>query len=727
MELTGFSYNPMAQKIVEICRRKTQNNNEMFFHIQVAYFLGKVASLMGTKIQSPLVGTIPVNVYAINLAPSGFGKNMSTNIIERQILGEFKKTFMGKTYKASADVTMDTIAAERSNLTGQPYDEILSNLKREFTKAGHFSYSFDEATAPAIKQTRHRILLSGCGALNLEIDEIGLNISRSVEALTSYLELYDVGLIKPKLTKNTNDSIRDEELDGCTPSNMLMFGTPAYLLNGAEEENLFMSLLETGYARRSFFGYADLSDIEPIDENVSIESIYDELTAVKHDGEIDTLRYFFRDLADASFLNRVIPVPKDVDIEILRYQTHCRKCAEAISPYEEIRKAEMTHRHFKAMKLAGVYAFIDKSPEVQMEHLHAAIHLTEKAGECFDAIMKRDKPHIRLAKYIVEMNRELTAADLIEKLPFYKRASMAIKKELMSLARAWGYSNNIIIKQYMQEGIDFYTGEALEPTDLNKLIMAYSSDWTNNYMNAEAPFDSLELLMCQPDMYYINHFLKGGDDGNGHRRMENCIEGFNMIILDPDDTNISPAMATELLKDYVHFIYTTKSNTTNGLYSYRIILPTNYRVCLDSEDFSEFMENVYRALPFEVDTATKDRARRWGTCGGASVIRNADGELFDILPFIPKTSRNAEFNDTMKDLSDFSSVERWFAQRTANGNRNHMMLKFALMLVDSGMSLEEVRKAVFSFNDKLKPSLPKDEINKTIMVTVSGKYAGITP
>lgn len=723
MDITGFDFNPMAQKIVNICRRKTQNNNEMFFHIQVAYFLGKIASLMGTKVESPLLGTLPVNVYAINLAPSGFGKNLSTNIIERGILGDFKKTFMGKTYKASADVTLDNIAAERSTNTGEPIAEILANLKNEFRKAGHFSYSFDEATAPAIKQARHRILLSGCGALNLEIDEIGLNINRSVEALTSYLELYDAGLIKPKLTKNTNDSIRDEEIDGCTPSNMLMFGTPAYLLNGSEEENLFMSLLETGYARRSFFGYADLSDIEPVSEDTPIEQVYRELTATKHDGEIDTLRYFFKDLADASMLGRTIPIPQDVDIEILRYQQHCRKRAEDISVYEEIRKSEMTHRYFKAMKLAGAYAFIDKSPEMTIDHLQAAIHLTEEAGKCFDAIMKRDKPHVRLAKYIAYCDRDLTNADLIEKLPFFKRASVAIKKELLSLARAYGYSNNIIIKQFMQEGIDFYRGETLEPTNLDELIISYSTDSTQHYTNDLAPLNQLDQLCCQSNMFFLNHHLKNGDDGNGYRQMDNCIDGFNTIILDPDDTSLSPYAASQLLKEYKHFIYTTKSNTQDGLYSYRIVLPMNYVLKLDNEDFAEFMDNVYAALPFDVDTKTKDRARRWATVGGAATILNEDGELFDILPLIPKTSRNVEFADHMKSLGDFNNVERWFAQRTMNGNRNQMMLKFALMLVDTGtMELDEVREAVYSFNSKLKPSLTKDEINRSIMVTVANRY-----
>ena len=59
----------------------------------------------------------------------------------------------------------------------------------------------------------------------------------------------------------------------------------------------------------------------------------------------------------------------------------------------------------------------------------------------------------------------------------------------------------------------------------------------------------------------------------------------------------------------------------------------------------------------------------------------------------------------------------------ASGNRNNQMIKFALALVDSGMNLIEVQKAVLSFNDKLSNKLAEDEINSTIMVTVGKRLS----
>jgi hypothetical protein len=61
-------------------------------------------------------------------------------------------------------------------------------------------------------------------------------------------------MVKPKLTKNTNENIRIEDIDGKTPTNMLLFGTPSMVFDGGQVESLFQKMLETGYARRCLFG-----------------------------------------------------------------------------------------------------------------------------------------------------------------------------------------------------------------------------------------------------------------------------------------------------------------------------------------------------------------------------------------------------------------------------------------------------------------------------------------
>ena len=77
----------------------------------------------------------------------------------------------------------------------------------------------------------------------------------------------------------------------------------------------------------------------------------------------------------------------------------------------------------------------------------------------------------------------------------------------------------------------------------------------------------------------------------------------------------------------------------------------------------------------------------------------------------------------MKELKDLNSLERWFAERMVMGNRNNQMIKYAMALVDSGMTYPEVEKNVFAFNDKLSSGLSKTELASTVLRTVARKLS----
>ena len=93
-DLSSAAYHPITEQIVDVLCKKTLNNNRLFFRVQVSYFLAKMASNMRCTLDTLDRGKLPVNVYVLNLAPSGSGKGHSINIIEGQFLSQFKKTFL---------------------------------------------------------------------------------------------------------------------------------------------------------------------------------------------------------------------------------------------------------------------------------------------------------------------------------------------------------------------------------------------------------------------------------------------------------------------------------------------------------------------------------------------------------------------------------------------------------------------------------------------------------
>lgn len=713
IDLTGVTHHPAITEIVDVLCNKTQNTDRGFFQTETAYFLAKMASSMRAVICTKDRGEIPVNLYALALATSGYGKGHSVAIIEEEIMKPFRKRFMDDTLQILAEQNLWIIARERAARNGNDEQEEFDKALREFMAAGAFPFTFDSGTPPAVKQLRHKLLLANCGSINLQIDEIGSNLITNTDVLTLFLELFDQGRVKQKLIKNTADNTRTEEIEGKTPTNMLLFGTPSKLFDGSMTEDHFYSFLDTGYARRCIFGLG--MHHKRASEVLTPEETYRRLTEPGNNAAVNKWAMSFHKLADPSMFGWKMEVPDDVGIRNIQYRMACERFADNLPEHEEIRKAEIAHRYFKALKLAGAFAFIDQSSEIEMGHLMSAILLVEESGAAFQQILSREKAYVKLAKYIADVGEDVTHADLHEALPFYSRGNAA-RNELMTLATAWGYKKHIVIKKSFVDGIEFFRGEKLQETNLDEIRVAYSDHWAYNYLGEAVPFDKLHVMTQAPGIHWTNHHFK-----NGHRAEENVLVGFNLVAIDVDG-GVSLETVHELLKEYKFLTYTTKRHNPDGEHRFRLMLPINYNLELDSDEYKEFMNSLMTWLPFQTDESANQRSKKWESYDGGTYHYNLEGELLDALDFIPKTSRNEQYRAQNKELQSLDNLERWFAVRIASGNRNNQMIKFALALVDSGMSLLDVGTQVHAFNKKLNTPLTEDEIDTTIMTTVAKKY-----
>ena len=705
-DLDKLEHHPLTEQVVKVLIDKTQSNNPLFFRVLVAYYFAKIASMMRCTIKSAhSKQPLPINVYAVNLAVSGAGKGMSTDILEEQVLNQFRERFIEETLPIIAEGNLPKIAHKRAARKGTDPDDELERIQREYDALGPFPFSFDSGTVPAVKQMRHKLLMAGAGSICFEMDEMGSNLLGNADVLTLFLELFD-GKAKQKLVKDTADSKRSEEIHGKTPTNMLLFGTPSKLLSGGKVEDEFYSMLDTGYARRCIFGY---SRENPKNLALSADEIYDMLTATDTDTFIEDLSDQIGELADMINFNKSLTVSREVSLHLIEYKLHCEKRAYQLGDHNEIRKSEMAHRFFKTLKLAGAYAFIDGSHEITEDHLYNAIALIEASGDAFDKLLTRDRPYVKLAKYIADVGREVTHVDMMEDLPFYPKAASQ-RSDMLSLAITYGYQNNIIIKKSFQDGIEFLSGESLKETDLDEMIISYGTHAAFNYMNEKVPFDKLDKLTQADGYHWVNHHVV-----DGHRCEDKMVSGFNMVVIDVDG-EVDLSTAQLLLKDYKALYYTTKSHTPQ-VNRFRIMLPISHVLKLDSKDFKEFMNNIYEWLPFECDDGTGQLSRKWASHTGS--CQYIDGDLLDALQFIPKTTRNDERKQRILDTQSLSNLERWFVNHTGSGNRNKQLLKYAMVLVDAGKDWNDVRHAVVDLNQKIPDKLDESEIMATIMSTVS--------
>jgi len=716
-DLKTVPYNPTSEEIVDVLCQKTQNDNRDFFRISVAYFLCKMAGCMRINVKTHDRGVLPVNLYAINLASSGYGKGHSTNIIEDHVINQFRERFMGETFGLIAEKELAKLAVKRAIQNDCTEDEALAAIKKEYNTQGHQVFSFDSATPAAIKQVRHKFLMAGCGSINMEIDEIGSNLVEGADAFKTMLELYDVGKIKQKITKNTAENTRSEEIEGRTPTNCLMYGTPAKLLDGGKVEQELVSMLDTGYGRRSFFGFA--KDM-PSQSVLTPEERYDLLTNGNTDAFFQSISDDFGELADIDNYGRVLLMTKETSILVMEYQDYCVDRARKMADHQQIQQAEITHRYFKSLKLAGAYAFMDGSHEVTADHFYAAVRLSEDSGAALNAILTREQNYVKLAKYVCSIDREVTHADLTEQLPFYK-GNAGFKADMLTLAIAWGYRNNKVVKKSYVDGIEFLSGDELGETDLDNITLSYSDHAAYNYsdgLDEECAFSDIGELTKLDDMHWTtHHFL---DD---HRCGANVIPGFNLLVLDVDE-GVDIATVQLLMADYTYHIYTTKRHQTFDAETqiqhgdrFRVVIPLNYQLNLSEEDYHEFMVNISQGLPFAIDEGTFQRCKKWLTNDGEQF--DNEGMLFDALPFIPKTTKNEARQQTVVDQASLNNMERWFMGSTGTGNRSNQLVKYALMLVDAGKNVNEVTETVLDLNKKLPTPMPEAEVMATIIVSAS--------
>lgn len=703
-------HHPAMSELVDLLCHRTGNVNRDFFQAEVAYFLGLIPSSMRATIVSPERGKIPINIYSIALATSGFGKGHSVSLMEEVISG-FRENFTQTTFPSVAESSIFDLAVDIAAAKGGDEDKERELLEADFKRQGHAPFIFDSGTGPAVKQLRYKLLLARCGAINFQMDEIGSNLQGNTEVINTLLELYDLGRIKTKLVKNTVDNERGIDITGSTPSNMLMFGTTSKLFDGAKTEEEFYSFLETGYARRCFFG---MGKPEAVTATMNPEDVYNGLVNKNRSQALERWKQILAQFADQAHFNKKISVPKEVGVELVAYRLFCETLANQMPDHEVIRKAEISHRYFKSLKLAGVYAFLDGNTEISMVNLYQALRVAEESGTSFQKLLNRERNFVRLAKYIAASPGDLTHADLVEDLPYYPSSTVP-RREILDLAMAWGVGNHVAIKKNVVQGVEFFSGSTLAETDMNKLMFSYSDHFASGYEAQQRPFTALPKLLAAPGLHWCNHAFE-----KEHRSEDNVIEGFNLLVVDVDG-DIRLELAHELLKDYTYITATTKRHTEEEN-RFRLIMPTNYILHLDKTDYREFMDSFLLWLPFESDQSANQRSKKWMTHEGSDVTVHQGPQVIDVMPFIPKTKQNKEYVSSVADLGQLDNLERWFLNHMDVGSRNNNLLNYAMMLKDAGMAYDEMATKVLSLNDRCTSPLKKEEVRTTVLKSVASKY-----
>ena len=191
------------------------------------------------------------------------------------------------------------------------------------------------------------------------------------------------------------------------------------------------------------------------------------------------------------------------------------------------------------------------------------------------------------------------------------------------------------------------------------------------------------------------------------------------MVLDVDGT-CQHEHFKSLFSKYKFITARTRSDTPEQNH-YRVLLPLKYTLNMSPAEYKRFMNGLLASLPFTVDEMSAMPTQMWTAYSGKEVFINEGEELFDPLPFIPKTIRNAEYKTSRSKFKKLDNVQKWFIDNIEDGNRNKMLYRYAMMLKDNGKPYRDISSMVVALNNALSFPLSDNELQSTILNSVRKK------
>ncbi|MDB4681374.1 hypothetical protein OAE88_00540 [bacterium] len=707
MKVNRDKLNPHVNKIMDLVLNVKDDIPENMILMMINYTLAEVASNLRAKLKLYDGSVKPLNNYTYIFAPSGVGKDVSLNALNRIFIDSFRER-MGKGFDKHRVKYWDNRSMA---LVEEGEEDVESAIREEMRMVSPFSYRIDGGTVAGFSKSRVTYDYYDIGAINLVIDELGANYQNIRSVMALMLSSYEDGNTEGRQLK-TESVIAVKGV----PSNFLGYSSPALVFDGGITEKSLLDDLSQGMARRSFFAYAEKP--EPL--KLTAEEIVKQnrARATSNKGKIEETNKYFAELAHPKNMYKEVHLSEKAEILIAEYQIKCDSIVKANTEIQEQERLELVNRSWKATRLAGVYAFISGLTEVDEDCVKQAIYVADISGESFMKVMNQPPVYERVFDFI--KSRKKTSDIDLEKQKWYS-GNKTQKRELLSLARAYGFENDYLFRIKEVESVEFYSFIEVPKTDVEKITISISKDITKGFKKKVVPFEIIHEVVTNDDFKYSAGTFKGG-----HRNKENYEKKQNLVIIDIDD-GMKLETAKIMFSDYKCFMATTKSHQKekNDLVCdrFRIIFITDRTIKLDSETYGKFMKNVYESLGVPADQSCSDSSRFYFGAEG-DYWYSEGSKLLEISDLIPDTTKSKE-RDVMLSSSGIGSTdgaERFLLEEAVNGNRNHTMLRYALLIKDSGYSLEDAKEKVLSFNDKLPDGLSVKEIEQTVFKTLGKKY-----
>lgn len=390
------------------------------------------------------------NIYCMNFAPSGFGKNRTFDIVKNSC---FRKCYeeIEKLLKKQNEYRWSELKLEADRLF--PYKEKGSgytdfNGRKDFIARNEpraITPILSDITVEGLQADRWELSQCSQGSIlfkNTEFLEYLLAKDKEKSTTLSYLgDIYD-GDDVAKSVKSHNQS---KKFSHNIPQNLLVYASVNFMHKDSSF-NILMANLSKSFARRSFLFY---------DKDLKTEVLsFEARKALLKKSDLDNLDFndffvkAFNELSHRHGKDNIIyelefdSIASDL---FLQFQTENEIQAQKFN--DDVVKTELIGRHWKTMKLATILHAIYKPTEKYIceQAMVEAIEIANYFGDCFfEFTSNKPKLDFELVYEYFERNigKPISAMKLREKRFFnnayFKKYFEELKEYLREMADSKG-------------------------------------------------------------------------------------------------------------------------------------------------------------------------------------------------------------------------------------------------------------------------------------------------
>lgn len=371
------------------------------------------------------------NTYSLMLLKSGGGKNSSLGLADRFFFADAFSVVRDSIYPYYKKKAEERLEADGQDRVIHNWVQSISNS----TLSGMFAYA-------------ESYTLCGIGGLNIEVDEIGNAVTSKAELFETLLTPYDNGEFAP-VAKRTDSNAMD--IRGL-PVNLFCFGNKVRLINGDTTENKFAQLLDEGYGRRFIFidDNSDASDMTP----------QELLSEMKASNALQKSSYDVRDkiagVVVKENFKRVFELDEDAMLEFATIKVNGMKFVSENKGLDDAVIADMMERHFKAVKLACVYALFDGNKVVTGKNMTEAFEVIKESTEVLKKLRKSKPLHVRLLERMLHEVEPITSQHMLDYSFINSNWTKKIL-EYVELAKQYAVSHDYEWDEKTIGGVTYYS------------------------------------------------------------------------------------------------------------------------------------------------------------------------------------------------------------------------------------------------------------------------------